>query len=702
MSVKPRDHRPKVISINTTLNGLSIASKLDVLWPCHAFNVTVPQKKKSMLNVFEKTVLKITEIESGNAKKIAQITCLEQELVVFILNRLKQLNLLNNRYELSKYGQEFLNEWRNKPDGNWEYTAATVFVDLLSGRLLPYVYTGQLSYKKISRIGSKGRIDFLTNPTKEKSKIYASKIFPGKNSFWKKVPTVNDIIRASREFKKRHKRFALLNRNVGQCPPLVPMAEAISINANPELVYLHCIALIQRGNPELLVTDGCGLGFSESFAMYLNSHDWAPVIELKRRGVIDNFDNVEVSDHQPKGRPFKYAEVSKRIKRSKSVLENIINLDVASTNYEREYRREIEYGIKSIYAALEWSFRQVVADNPAPEWERVFSTSKYQYNETLLVGFAKKVGFTINENNQSLLEVKAGAIRQIENGTVELQPLLALAIAGTSNNANHPVHRLAQNHPEFFAHALRLKKYRDPIEHGSTRNLDVDEDILQRLIETTESMIISLIPDVAVDLDNASKVPCARDVNQERLKANIALEKALGTAFVSTLTGDIKEQLIRSEIMLAQFSTEKSIEIIKCYAAVMQHALLNVIKYRSIGNKTDVVIDDAIERIVRFGFYSAPNAIPKEITTVNPTRFYRATQGLSTTLGAHLLVVFLLGSESELLALQKTDPNFVEFIANLIRLRGHGNRLRQDLSLKYFKEQKDKLNSNLKIISEVF
>ncbi len=106
------------------------------------------KRKKSGLNVFEETVLKITEIESGDTETIAQLTCLEKELVAFIQSRLNQLGLLNDRYELSQQGQALLNEWQNKSDGDLEYTVATVFVDLLYGKLLPYVSTKQLSYKK--------------------------------------------------------------------------------------------------------------------------------------------------------------------------------------------------------------------------------------------------------------------------------------------------------------------------------------------------------------------------------------------------------------------------------------------------------------------------------------------------------------------------------------------------------------------------
>lgn len=701
MSVKPRDHRPKVISLRTPLDGLNIAARQSVLWPCHAFNISIPQKKKSGLNVFEVTVLKITEIESGDTEKIALLTCLKKELVAFIQNRLNQLDLLNDRYDLSEQGRELLNEWQNKSDGNLEYTVATVFVDLLSGKLLPYVHVGALQQEKIISIDGQFITVEVGSTGKSKS-VRCRKITLDKDSFWKTVPDSNGIIRAIRDFKKKYKRYALLNQDADQYPPPVPMAEAISLHENPELVYLHCNVLIQIGNSDLLVTDGCGFGFSESFANYLTSQDWQWVTNLKQRGVIDRIGNAEELDNQPSRKSFKCAEISSRIETSKSALQKINNLEVNSTYYESDYRQEIENGIKNLYAALEWSLRQVVAENQVSEWELVFSASTFRDNEKLLIEFAKKVGFAVNDNNLCILQVKPGAIRQIENGKVELQPLLALAIAGANSNASHPIHHLAQSHSGFLTHALRLKKYRDPIEHGSSETLDIDEAMLKELIETTVPMITSLTPDVAVDIGEDDKISSVEDVSQERLKANIELEKALGTAFFSSISGDIKEQLIRSELMLAQFTTDKSIEIIKCYASVIQHVLFDAVNDRRPEIEIDSIRELAVGKIVQSEFFATEEKVPEQLSTVAPHNIRRAVQGSSTTLGAHLLAVFLLGSESELIELQKSDPKFVDFVAHLIRLRGHGNKQQSDFSRNDVESLKNNVFKAIKIITEVF
>lgn len=702
MSTKPRDHRPKVISFHTTLDGLNIAAKQGILWPCHAFDISIPQKKKRALNVFEEVVLKITELESSDTEKIAQLTCLEKELVIFIQSRLKHLGLLNERYELSEHGLDVLNEWQNKSDENLEYIVATVFVDLMSGKLLSYVSTKQLNYKKISKISDNGLIDFLINPTNEKSSVSARQIRPTKDSFWKATPDTNDIIRGIREFKKKYKRHALLNQGVDQYPPLVPMAEAISLHDNPKLVYLHCNVLIQIGNSDLLVTDGCGFGFSESFANYLTSQNFDWVTRLKQQGIIDKISNVEDSDNASSRKLFKYSEISRRVVESKSALQKIKNLKVNSTYYESDYRQEIENGIKNLYAALEWALRQVIADTSVPEWEQIFSSSNFRDNEKLLFGFADKIGFAVNEKSQSILQVKPGAIKQIKHGKIELQPLLALAIAGASSNASHPIHQLAKNHSGFLTHVLILKKYRDPIEHGSTEKLDVDEGILEKLIAATIPMIISLVPSVADDLGENINSTSYSDIHQERLKAIIELEKALGTAFVLSMGKDIKEQLLRSELMLVQYTNDKAIEIIKCYASVMQHAFFEVTKDRRPDISNNGMREFAVEKIVRSRFYSSINLVPKEVSSVAQHNIHRAVQGSSTTLGANLLAIFLLGSESELFQLKRSNPTFVDFVANLIRLRGHGNTQQSDFSRDDMELLRNNVFKAIKIITEVF
>ena len=195
MSARPKDFRPKVISFHTEPHGLNIAARQDILWPCHAFNISIPQKKKSPFNIFEETVLKITEVESCDTEEIAQITCMEKELVSFIQNRLNQLGLLNDRYELSEQGKKLLENWKGNREENIEYAVANVFMDLLTEKLLPFIYTGNIKYEKIISIDNIF-INIESGSTGKSREQKCRLITPSKDSCWKTVPTSTKIIRA--------------------------------------------------------------------------------------------------------------------------------------------------------------------------------------------------------------------------------------------------------------------------------------------------------------------------------------------------------------------------------------------------------------------------------------------------------------------------------------------------------------------------
>ena len=687
MSSKLKDHRPKIISFHQTLDGLNIAAKQDILWPCHAFSISIPKKKQSRLNIFEETVLKITEIESGDTEKIALLTCLEKELVAFIQNRLNHLGLLNDRYELSEIGQELLNEWQNKSDGNLEYTVGTVFIDLLSGKLLPYVSTDQLSYKKISRIGDSGFIDFLINPTNEKSRVSAIQIRPAKDSFCKTVPDSNDVIRAIREFKKKYRRYALLNQAIDQYPPPVPMAEAISLHENPELVYLHCNVLIQIGNSDLLVTDGCGFGFSESFANYLTSQDWQWVIDLKKKGII-YWLNPDASNEEAEnkssvaGGSKKYPLIARPLRHAQKYLSAAEKIKIDSSNNEQEFVRLTGLAVVALYEAIEWALRFVVSDNPATHWERLFSSQSYRENDKILCSFATKIGFDVSDSVKALLQVQPGKIRAIDRGVSEMQPLLALAIAGAINDPKHPLNNLVIEDSRCLSFINILKEVRDPVSHGNSTDVELSLETLEGYRDRTTRLIHSLIPDITDDTYTA-KTKQKRDIDQVRLKARIELDKSLGLGFVQAVSPSLREELVKVTI-LSQRETldDEQLQLyINLLASIMQLSLFEVAKDRrsSVKNRTNLR-DEAIEKIVQSEFYPTPDVIPEQISTVNTKRLYRTVQGSSTTLGAHLLAVFLLGSESELIQLQKSDPAFIDFVADLIRLRGHGNNQQSDFS----------------------
>jgi hypothetical protein len=281
---------------------------------------------------------------------------------------------------------------------------------------------------------------------------------------------------------------------------------------------------------------------------------------------------------------------------------------------------------------------------------------------------------------------------------------LALAIAGAISDPNHPIHHLAIEDSGCLSFINALKEVRDPVSHGSSTDVAHSLETFKNYEHRTNELIHSLIPDIPKNT-HTSETKQGRDIDQVRLKARIELDKSLGLGFVQEFSPSLREELIKVTILSQRpaLDNEQLQRCINLLASIMQLSLIEAAKDRRPSGKNRINLrDEAIEKIVQTGFYSGLEAIPEQISTVNTERLYRAVHGSSETLGAHLLAVFLLGAESELTQLQKSDPTFIDFVANLIRLRGHGNKQQSDLSQDDIESLKNNVFKVIKIITEVF
>jgi len=684
VSWKPNDLRPRIISIPAQLSGIDIAVQQNILWPCHAFSVSIPQKKKRGLNIFEEVVLRMAECNLNDKRNIAEVLCLDVDLISFIQNRLRHLQLVDDRYALTKHGLEILEVWRGDTRDVLDYVVGTVFVDLHVGKLLPYVHLGQLKFQGVRTIEGNGRVCFNVGTTGRERNVNAKILSPSSESSFSIVPESGDVVKVIREFKKRSRQQAFLGQGESVTLPYVPMAEAISIHETPQLVYMHCNVIVQKGNTEILVTDGCGFGFSEIFASYLNHKADEPSWEwfrgIKSKGIVEEIESSDQTHARQRNIGWKYPEVTKRIKESQETLRELSTLPKTDSE-ERSYMMKRQRVLVAFYEALEWGLRYVVKYHPVYEWEQIFSSQNYKYNEKILGKFAEKIGLSLSKSNSAILQIKAGAIRQVEHGCVELQPLLALAIAGAATKyRQHPFHKLASNYPGFLSFVLQLKRLRDPVEHGCIKDFKVESDFLSKTDEVLTDVMIILLSGIEseIQIDRLSSAAYENEANQAHLKAEVALEKIFGYVCFRGLPHEIKELLTRLEIMMSRYSEDQSMEVIKTLASSIQLALFEGIVARLIfcarEGAVDSIKDVAINRTVEFGFCSSRNDVPEELRTVRNERVQRAAQGHSTTLGASLLALIFLCSNAELCSLKEADPNIVLFIAHLIKLRGHGNQ----------------------------
>jgi hypothetical protein len=487
------------------------------------------------------------------------------------------------------------------------------------------------------------------------------------------------------------------------------MAEAISLHENPELVYMHCDVLIQIGNSDLLVTDGCGFGFSDSFANYLISQDWQWIGDLKKKGIVERAGFGQVDRNFSKDQNWKYPTVTRLFRHPEYGINsflNKLNYSPETDHEEKEYVAVKQQIGSKLYSSVECALALVVAEYPVPEWEQVFSNQKYESNEKLLYGFATKIGLSLSPRNKKLLQVKAGAIRHIQNGRVKFQPLLAISIAGAATKySNHPFCDLARNHSGFLDFALSLKKLRDSVSHGDISDYKKDAVQLKHDIDQTKGILQTLFPTIISELSEGDhRKNIGNDINQERFKSEIKLDEFFGLSFVYEMERGLREQLIRIEQMFAHTLDDLiSIETLKALAAAMETILQQKIRNRgTVNNNVENIKEIALGKIIDAGFFDRHNEIPESITTVKSGFVDKSVRGYGTTLGASFLALMFVSSKDEIDHLYQVDEHFVTCTADLLEKRGDGNTITDPLSRDDLESLKNNVFKAIKIITEVF
>jgi hypothetical protein len=703
-------HPPKIISFKHSLQGLRIASQDNILWPCHAFKVSIPIYTDRKLNILEETVLRLCGSERADAERLSEITCLDKEMVSFILNRLFQLGYLSDRFEVTKKANYLLEKW---DEGKQEYVSATVYVDLIGGSLLPVVISNET---KIDTLISRDKeyINFQVGSTGSPTKMRAL-LLQYDESHTKRTPTPEEIVLTIKRHKRLHKRFSVLHDFKGNMPNFFQEGNAITVHDSPELIYLNCSVIIQQGNPDFLITEGFGYGFSSAFRKAFIAkaqtnkmlENW--ISELKGKGLITKIEDKpfknkeEVILDNPSTLLTPYPEIMAKLELAESNYIDIMKATPSSTSQEYDIKEKISQFFSGLYDALEWTFRQVVHENPAEPWEDVLAAQSKIHNKSLLIGFATKIGLLIPNSELSILDLVPEKMKRYTNGTIEMQPLIALALAGAAHDTNHPLSRLVAYSRSSLQFIERLKEYRDKAKHGLGASMDFSIEELTNYRNTTRQMIMELIPS-RLNTREKSQESNNNDIDQLRLETRIKIESYFGLSVIQTMPHDLLEELTKIELYVGHLErdSETRITALNSIASALQIALYQAFSENSntIDPKSDIK-SMAKNKALEANFVLLSDQLPPSIQTVNTKRIIQALNGINTTLGANLLAFLLLIDSEKLASLARSQPDMLLFICRVIEIRGHGNQLSVELNNNEMKKIKDEAYKIIKLLKEM-
>ncbi len=663
----------KIISYRSDLEGLEVATRKTLLWPCHAFSLSIPVGRQDRLNLFERTLLRLAAAGHCDSAALAALTGMPEQIISAIQSRLVQLDYLDEA--LVPRRQVTGLSWEE--DEVVEEEACTVFVELISGRLLPFILQGTPRFAQDPRRIDRFNIGFSVGSAGTAKNCIGRRLEAGHQG---QVPCSQDLQALIGVHLRRQR-----HRQVGSGAPgaaCVPSsATGLVFSSEPQLVWLSLECVLQRGNLEPLLTDPFGHGFSslfdESFKQLCRQD---PDIDtwLGERFKDANFKiagRAKLSEPPLNSRLAQYLDDAHRALCK-------TQLEVRSTEGERKLQRALATCAAFLYGAVEYGLHLVVQGfKPEKGILDLLSEGDYRSNSSLLVGVARKLGFELDSKAAGvLLEVAGGKFGAGRLGaTVELQPLLALCLVGANADRNHPLRRLVANDPGWIEFLADFKRQRDRAQHGASLDNSLSSSTLPDLDKRIRASLSYLLPHLT--LSKQVETP-REDRLDDRTQAYVEVVRRLGPSRLGALPLASREILIALE-RERPASEEPAVDQVRqgCGAMITQMAsLLQIqLQFAQVGaplcnvQEADEKRSRLAEKARTAGFEISAAGLPCALGSVAWRQYRHAAAGRAATLGAQILSFLLRLSPAQLHSCSLQLPWLLSFTAELCDLRRHGN-----------------------------
>lgn len=600
-------------------------------WPVNGYRISLPRTigDIEVLNPFEKVILGIMRVtRHRDTASISSETCLESDFVEGVLLRLRDKGFVDEQNRITDEGAKCLDQ---SAEG-LELRTAWVFRELVSGKLLPFIYLPQDD----------------SPPRWKKEPQYAKVLKPAIKGFGK--PSPDEVLASMRETKRRVEGY-------GEEIHL-PRVGQIDVSPNPERYLLDCPIVMRDSDGRWRIADPFGYGYSRelesAFLQEMGESEELQKWLMKWSGslVIDGYDEPHADNS---------ASLSKNVCDTYPELGQCLRI-----------RRDGTRSIGQVYAAVEWAlFYSCRINGFADKVDELRFASGLDQ-----VSMVKSAMASIGCNATSFVApVGRRDLTQYLSGTPEMKVVLPMSILQAADDPSHPLRLFCEKHPDFVERVWRMKGRRDAPLHGgdSDRVVDLgspDDEYMKELVST-------LLPEVVFADDGRANG--AQADNMAFKNVNFNAENSIMGEFGPAvpylkMTRGARESLLSTERFWITFDGEENVQpfINDCYAALQAILDAEIVSNRvkRPNSKAFDPCSTAVERCERIGLGELPSGL------LNAKRSFiqDALQGGGNhTLGPALIVYLSLAEEQKLSFIQSVVPGFVQGICDLIALRGHGN-----------------------------
>ena len=617
--------------------GPIAGSPRKIAWPVNSYRITLPQNNKgnSLVNPFEILILRFIDADPQITEEaLSEETCLPQALVHGIIIRLQEHWFLDESRKIVDSRKFQWSEPRIVSTEN--YVTAVVFQELIEGKILPYIHfiSDNTPLKTVAE----------EDPLKAFKKLFYDdqKTFP--------PPMPSEILQALREMKNRGRHRGEMYSS--------PAISQIQVMSHFERYYLACPIAIQKNDGDFRIADPFGNGYSmllenifsnllekdENLAQWFKN--W--VNNLSRSFGSDDENKAHCCFDTPDLRS-KYPDLIQSLRPGKY----------------RSFR-----SIAKIYSALEWSLFYFCRQFPCDGSIQILKLLDEEALNKKLLETSRKFGFSAKKFSG----VKPGKLMDFINGKAEMPTLIALSLMlADQTEAQIFLLRIAKKFPNFFDKIREIKESRDSIEHGAKKQFaDVklaDDIFLQETISI-------LLPDIPWDNNTKSCKRSSESVFDIKIAARSSIQTCFTWSVYNRLGENLQQRLVSAEMFWLSNEKQAQCENIMPFASDLYAAIQIALRphlYTNLPPETanHDLISFASQKIEEAGF----SPLPEYFSHVNLARINKTLQGQDQTLGAATVAFILVSLPEKLVAAVRCQPDFFLNIAEICKVRRHGNEI---------------------------
>lgn len=653
---------------------------------CTSFDLVIPIIKKRVndLNIFEISILKLLNYKNYTIDELVDIMCLERDLLNLIVLRLDEKGMIDSYHNLTSEGKKQIDDIE-KTKNEMTDCYVTIFKTVFDNKeevLLPYIQIHDNKQYDTTTCSleafDKSTAELNLGSAGKKNTIKGNVL-----NFNRKLvcttPTNSEVRQLIQQFFKLSNLF---DKNA-QLEQLQICRELNNMASPSEKVLFHIQGAIQDGNiKNILVSDG----FVPSIDMLSQQ------IEINTKE-FEKFRSSNTTLKESKNNTNEKNVVNKNLYSKIKIKERNIQVDTELTSDQKEINsKNFADAIKGIFSDIEWTLHYYYENNNLSNSTLdILKKQTSNENKDLLLDYAHRLEIID-------ADIKSNLFSRLDNGKITyylknkipvLYTLLPLFICEASENMNSRFYNLKNEMPRFFRFLGDLNQRAQEIRHDV--NVTILYDEYERFYRLGKTFIYLLLPDLNDDyLQTNNKNPYT--ASEIKLNATVSLEAELGALFYQSLNYEVQQQFLLISKDKELDKLPSSIDYILVLSKILEYYFLEQIKFLNIENFIS-------KKEIKDYLKSKWNIeLPKSLSTVNEIHLKSALNAKNATLGSYTLVIIYFGDEEIVNTLIEND--FIQTIATICELRGHGNNVTLDINLKKLIDLREKVIKYMKVIGE--